>query len=76
QEVEKRHILNMIHLNARPKVTWPLPRAALLSAIQKLNVGHVTEDGRVEIQEEPKDISAPPGTPSEVSEVIVFAEPG
>ncbi|XP_070701519.1 inhibin subunit beta Ab isoform X2 [Pempheris klunzingeri] len=74
-EAVKRHILNMLHLSTRPNLTQPVPRAALLNAIKKLHVGHVTEDGSVEIQEDGKGPKA--STPPEPrSEIITFAEPG
>lgn len=74
-EAVKRHILNMLHLSARPNLTQPVPRAALLNAIKKLHVAHVAEDGSVEIQEESQGTgnSAPPDPPSEI---ITFGEPG
>ena len=74
-EAVKRHILNMLHLSARPNLTQPVPRAALLNAIKKLHVGHVAEDGSVEIQDEGQSPGAltPPEPPSEI---ITFAEPG
>ncbi|KAM4727641.1 inhibin subunit beta Ab [Anableps anableps] len=74
-EAVKRHILNMLHLSARPNLTQSVPRAALLNAIKKLHVGHVTEDGAVEIPEE----SSGPGTATASeppSELIIFGEPG
>lgn len=77
-EAVKRHILNMLHLSARPNVTHPVPRAALLNAIKKLHVGRVDEDGRVEIQEE--GLGGAGGEwaalPEPPSEIITFAEPG
>ena len=77
-EAVKRHILNMLHLSARPNVTQPVPRAALLNAIKKLQVGRVAEDGSVQIQEEG---GRPPGEtdggpPDPPAEIITFAEPG
>ncbi|XP_008292816.1 inhibin subunit beta Aa [Stegastes partitus] len=51
-EAVKRHILNMLHLQARPNITRPVPRAALLNALRKLHVGRVAEDGSVQIEEE------------------------
>ncbi|KAM9844979.1 inhibin subunit beta Ab [Aulostomus maculatus] len=74
-EAVKRHILNMLHLSARPNLTHPVPRAALLNAIKKLQVGRVAEDGHVEIQEDSRDPGAPP-PPEPPSEIITFAEPG
>ncbi|TKS79224.1 Inhibin beta A chain [Collichthys lucidus] len=74
-EAVKRHILNMLHLSARPNVTQPVPRAALLNVIKKLHVGRVAEDGSVEIQEEGRGLGAPV-TPEPPSEIITFAEPG
>ncbi|XP_040000933.1 inhibin subunit beta Ab [Xiphias gladius] len=74
-EAVKRHILNMLHLSARPNLTQPVPRAALLNAIKKLHVGHVAEDGSVEIQEEGRNPGAPK-PPEPPSEIITFAEPG
>lgn len=43
----KRHILNVLHLQNRPNVTRPVPRAALLHALRKLHAGHVAGDGGV-----------------------------
>lgn len=74
-EAVKRHILNMLHLSARPNVTQPVPRAALLNVIKKLHVGRVAEDGSVEIQEEGRGPGAPV-PPKPPSEIITFAEPG
>lgn len=74
-EAVKRHILNMLHLSARPNLTQPVPRAALLNAIKKLHVGRVTEDGSVEIQEEGRGPEATP-LPEPPSEIITFGEPG
>uniref|UniRef100_A0A672FSN9 Inhibin subunit beta Ab n=1 Tax=Salarias fasciatus TaxID=181472 RepID=A0A672FSN9_SALFA len=74
-EAVKRHILNMLHLSARPNLTQPVPRAALLNAIKKLHVGRVAEDGSVEIQEEsPSQEDATPPEPP--SEIITFGQPG
>nr|XP_057916886.1 inhibin beta A chain-like [Doryrhamphus excisus]XP_057916923.1 inhibin beta A chain-like [Doryrhamphus excisus] len=53
-EAVKRHILNMLHLQARPNITRPVPRAALLNALRKLHVGRVAEDGSVHIEGEPE----------------------
>ncbi|XP_071390419.1 inhibin subunit beta Ab [Centroberyx affinis] len=74
-EAVKRHILNMLHLSARPNLTQPVPRAALLNAIKKLHVGRVSEDGSVDIQEEGRGLAdaTPPEPPAEI---ITFAEPG
>ncbi|KAL0966907.1 hypothetical protein UPYG_G00302090 [Umbra pygmaea] len=73
-EAVKRHILNMLHLSARPNVTNPVPRAALLNAIKKLHVGRVGEDGSVEIQDDGAGAEAI--LPEPPSEIITFAEPG
>ncbi|XP_041849557.1 inhibin subunit beta Ab isoform X2 [Melanotaenia boesemani] len=74
-EAVKRHILNMLHLSARPNLTQPVPRAALLNAIKKLHFGRVAEDGSVEIQEESQGARDPtPSKPS--SEIITFGEAG
>lgn len=54
-EAVKRHILNMLHLQARPNITRPVPRAALLNALRKLHVGRVAEDGSVQIEGEEDD---------------------
>ncbi|XP_061821026.1 inhibin subunit beta Aa [Nerophis lumbriciformis] len=51
-EAVKRHILNMLHLQDRPNITRPVPRAALLNALRKLHVGRVAEDGSVHIEGE------------------------
>ncbi|KAL1006777.1 hypothetical protein UPYG_G00076960 [Umbra pygmaea] len=74
-EAVKRHILNMLHLQERPNVTHPVPRAALLNAIRKLHVGRVAEDGSVQIDDEGHgrfnavDVA-------ETTEIITFAEAG
>ncbi|CAB1434963.1 unnamed protein product [Pleuronectes platessa] len=73
-EAVKRHILNMLHLSTRPNLTQPVPRVALLNAIKKLHVGHVTKDGTIEIQEEGWAPGAP-APPEPPSEIIIFAEP-
>ncbi|KAM8822101.1 LOW QUALITY PROTEIN: inhibin beta A chain-like [Synchiropus picturatus] len=81
-EAAKRHILNMLHLQQRPNVTRPVPRAALLNAIRKLHVGHVAEDGSVLMDAEPEERrgarggGAGAGEAAETSEVITFAEAG
>ncbi|XP_057713727.1 inhibin subunit beta Ab [Corythoichthys intestinalis] len=67
----KRHILNVLHLSSRPNLTRTLPRAALLNAIRKVNVGRVAGDGSVDVQADDADPEAPA-----VAEVIAFAEPG
>lgn len=74
-EAVKRHILNMLHLSARPNLTQPVPRSALLNAIKKLHVGRVAEDGSVEIPEDQEGPGAAP-PPEPASEIIVFGEPG
>ncbi|XP_034040032.1 inhibin subunit beta Aa [Thalassophryne amazonica] len=88
-EAVKRHILNMLHLQARPNITRPVPRAALLNALRKLHVGHVAEDGSVQIdgKEEPRGRGGRGGgvttmwgggmdDPQETTEIITFAEAG
>uniref|UniRef100_A0A4W5Q5F7 Inhibin subunit beta Aa n=1 Tax=Hucho hucho TaxID=62062 RepID=A0A4W5Q5F7_9TELE len=74
-EAVKRHILNMLHLQVRPNVTHPVPRAALLNAIRKLHVGRVAEDGSVQIE------VGGHGRPdaadmAETTEILTFAEAG
>ncbi|XP_053715133.1 inhibin subunit beta Aa [Synchiropus splendidus] len=79
-EAVKRHILNMLHLQERPNVTRPVPRAALLNAIRKLHVGHVAEDGSVLMDGDPEERRGARGggggEAPETSEVITFAEAG
>lgn len=74
-EAVKRHILNMLHLSARPNLTQPVPRSALLNAIKKLHVGRVAEDGSVEM---PEDLEGPGALapPEPAAEVITFGYPG
>ncbi|XP_055489793.1 inhibin beta A chain-like [Leucoraja erinacea] len=74
-EAVKRHILNMLHLKNRPNITQTIPKAALLNALKKLHVGRVGEDGRVEIEEQSSEQSAP-REPEQASEIISFAEAG
>ncbi|XP_077368818.1 inhibin beta A chain-like [Festucalex cinctus] len=67
----KRHILNMLQLEAPPNLTRTLPRAALLNAIKKVRVGRVASDGSVEVQADAAAADA-----ADAAEVIAFAEPG
>ncbi|XP_029283725.1 inhibin beta A chain-like isoform X2 [Cottoperca gobio] len=76
-EAVKRHILNMLHLQARPNITRPVPRAALLNALRKLHVGRVAEDGSVQIEgEEEARGRGDGGDAQETTEIITFAEAG
>ncbi|KAK1875397.1 Inhibin beta A chain [Dissostichus eleginoides] len=62
-EAVKRHILNMLHLQQRPNITRPVPRAALINALRKLHVGRVGRTGAGGGEE-----------PTETTEIITFAE--
>ncbi|KAG9278443.1 inhibin subunit beta Ab [Astyanax mexicanus] len=73
-EAVKRHILSMLHLNARPNISHPVPRAALLNALRKLHMGRVARDGTVEIEEEGEETGE--HEDEQPSEIITFAEPG
>ncbi|KAM4605976.1 inhibin subunit beta Aa [Polymixia lowei] len=82
-EAVKRHILNMLHLQARPNITRPVPRAALLNALRKLHVGRVAEDGSVQIEGEEEGRGrggrgggrgGDLGEAQETTEIITFAE--
>ncbi|KAL6488378.1 hypothetical protein MHYP_G00021190 [Metynnis hypsauchen] len=73
-EAVKRHILSMLHLQARPNITHPVPRAALLNAIRKVHVGRVAQDGSVLIDDEPH--SRQEAESAEQTEIITFAESG
>ncbi|KAI1902111.1 hypothetical protein AGOR_G00041350 [Albula goreensis] len=75
-EAVKRHILSMLHLNERPNITHPVPRAALLNAIKKLHVGRVAEDGSVEIEDEGQSRAEMNDLAEQTSEIITFAEAG
>ncbi|XP_036377224.1 inhibin subunit beta Aa isoform X1 [Megalops cyprinoides] len=75
-EAVKRHILNMLHLQERPNITHPVPRAALLNAIKKLHVGRVGEDGSVEIEDEGQSRAEMSELAEQTSEIITFAEAG
>uniref|UniRef100_A0A8C2EXL0 Inhibin subunit beta Aa n=1 Tax=Cyprinus carpio TaxID=7962 RepID=A0A8C2EXL0_CYPCA len=73
-EAVKTHILNMLHLQERPNITHPVPRAALLNAIRKVHVGRVAKDGSVLIEEEAS--SRQDSEQAEQMEIITFAEAG
>ncbi|KAJ8272741.1 hypothetical protein GJAV_G00092910 [Gymnothorax javanicus] len=75
-EAVKRHILSMLHLSARPNITRPVPRAALLNAIKKLHVGRVGQDGSVEIEDEGQSRAEMSELAEQTSEIITFAEAG
>ncbi|KAI1889232.1 hypothetical protein AGOR_G00177030 [Albula goreensis] len=75
-EAVKKHILNMLHLQERPNITHPVPRAALLNAIKKLHVGRVGEDGSVEIEDEGQSRAELSELAEQTSEIITFAEAG
>lgn len=73
-EAVKRHILIMLHLQERPNITHPVPRAALLNAIRKVHVGRVAKDGSVLIEDEASN--RPDTEQAEQTEIITFAEAG
>lgn len=74
-EIIKQHILNMLHLKARPNLTRPVPRIALLNAVNKLRTGHMAGDDNVEILEQSRVATgSEPAGPQ--AEIISFAEPG
>uniref|UniRef100_A0A669EAA2 Inhibin subunit beta Aa n=1 Tax=Oreochromis niloticus TaxID=8128 RepID=A0A669EAA2_ORENI len=75
-EAVKRHILNMLHLQARPNITRPVPRAALLNALRKLHVGRVAEDGRAASSSAAGARAGDGSDVQETTEIITFAEPG
>lgn len=87
-EAVKRHILNMLHLQARPNITRPVPRAALLNALRKLHVGRVAADGSVQIEGGEEEVqgrggrggaaarAGDGGDAQETTEIITFAEAG
>ncbi|XP_061111169.1 inhibin beta A chain-like [Conger conger] len=75
-EAVKLHILSMLHLSARPNITRPVPRAALLNAIKKLHVGRVAQDGSVEIPDEGQSRAERSEAAEQTSEIITFAEAG
>ncbi|XP_061095697.1 inhibin subunit beta Aa [Conger conger] len=75
-EAVKRHILSMLHLQERPNITHPVPRAALLNAIKKLHVGRVGNDGSVEIEDEGQSRAEQSELAEQTSEIITFAEAG
>ncbi|KAF7711515.1 inhibin beta B chain [Silurus meridionalis] len=49
-ELAKKQILSKLHLRERPNITQTLPRAALATALRKLNAGRVRGDGTVELE--------------------------
>lgn len=73
-EAVKKHILNMLHLQERPNITHPVPRAALLNAIRKVHVGRVAKDGSVLIEDEASNRAET--EQAEQTEIITFAETG
>ncbi|XP_068160544.1 inhibin subunit beta Aa [Antennarius striatus] len=84
-EAVKRHILNMLHLQTRPNITRPVPRAALLNALRKLHVGRVDADGSVQIEGGQggrglagggDDAEGDASDAQETTEIITFAEAG
>ncbi|XP_033834675.1 inhibin beta B chain-like [Periophthalmus magnuspinnatus] len=64
-EAVKRHILTRLQLTAPPNITHALPRAALLTALRRLQAA-VRQDGRVELPPEHRA--------EDSSEIISFAE--
>lgn len=91
-EAVKRHILNMLHLQNRPNITQPVPRATLLNALRKLHMGRVAEDGSVHIEEGEEELGGQgsqggrgrattltanrDNDAQETTEIITFAEAG
>ncbi|XP_029358302.1 inhibin beta B chain [Echeneis naucrates] len=66
-EIAKQQILEKLHLKERPNITHMVPRAALLTALRKLNSGHVRQDGTLELEN-----SVP--TKDQGYEIVSFAD--
>lgn len=49
-EVAKQQLLDKLHLKERPNITQAVPRAALLTALRKLQSGRVRQDGTLELE--------------------------
>lgn len=49
-EIAKKQLLDKLHLKERPKISQPVPRAALLTALRRLNSGRVRQDGTLELE--------------------------
>ncbi|XP_037304164.2 inhibin beta A chain [Pungitius pungitius] len=49
-EFVKQQLLEKLHLKERPNITQTIPRAALLTALRKLHLGRVGNDGTLELE--------------------------
>lgn len=74
-EAVKRHILSRLQMSARPNITRPLPKAAMVTALRRLHAGKLREDGRVEIPSLAGHAFSTEAH-AETSEIISFAESG
>lgn len=74
-EAVKRHILSRLQMSARPNITRPLPKAAMVTALRRLHAGKLREDGRVEIPSLDGHAFSNDAH-AETSEIISFAESG
>ncbi|XP_078796108.1 inhibin beta B chain-like isoform X3 [Oryzias latipes] len=72
-EAVKRHILSRLQMSARPNITRPLPKAAMVTALRRLHAGKLREDGRVEIPSLAGHAFSTEAH-AETSEIISFAE--
>uniref|UniRef100_A0A3B3DRG6 Inhibin beta B chain n=1 Tax=Oryzias melastigma TaxID=30732 RepID=A0A3B3DRG6_ORYME len=72
-EAVKRHILSRLQMSARPNITRPLPKAAMVTALRRLHAGKLREDGRVEIPSLDGHAFSNDAH-AETSEIISFAE--
>ncbi|XP_068568492.1 inhibin beta B chain [Cebidichthys violaceus] len=66
-EIVKQQLLEKLHLKERPNITQTIPRAALLTALRKLQSGRVRHDGTLELEK-----SIP--TKDQGYEIVSFAD--
>ncbi|XP_043939555.1 inhibin beta B chain-like [Protopterus annectens] len=71
-EAMKQQILDKLHLKERPNITHPLPRVALVTALQQLHLGRVRNDGMLSASNEHESLRAEEQT----FQIVSFAESG
>lgn len=69
-EIAKQQILSKLHLRERPNITHTLPRTALMTALRKLHVGRVRQDGSLDLE---KNLLNPQAG-NQAYEIVSFAD--
>ncbi|XP_043939562.1 inhibin beta B chain-like [Protopterus annectens] len=75
-EAAKQHVLSKLHIKERPRIAYPLSRAALLIALAKLQKGKVKQDEALGQLYDSVKQAVIPQVEEEGYEFVTFEEPG